>query len=313
MCKKTIIFAGLTLVVLLAGCTGSPAENTITLSGAFALYPLAISWQEAYAAVKPEVKIQVAAGGAGKGMTDVLGALIDIAMVSREINPAETAQGALPFPVAKDAVIPTLNSANPALAVLRKRGLTRDECASVWIRQTVKHWSELPGLAPTDAINVYTRADASGAGEVWAKFLGGKSQADLGGVQVSGDPGLAEAVIRDNNGVGYNNIGFAYDARTLRPVAGLEILKIDFNGNGRIDPGEDMYATRTDLTNAIREGKYPSPPARELYFVVKGRPSKTAVRDFLIWVLTDGQQFVEKNGYVTVNPEAIKKCLETLR
>jgi phosphate transport system substrate-binding protein len=314
MRKQTITFTiCLTLFAFLAGCAGSPGEQPITLSGAFALYPLAVRWQEEYAKLKPDVKLQVAAGGAGKGMTDVLGGLVDIAMVSRNVNQAELDKGALPLAVAKDAVIPTINSANPAVAALRQRGLTKQECSAFWITGKMKNWNEVKGLGVAGAINIYTRSDACGAGEVWSKFLGGKSQDDLAGVQVYGDPGMAEAVAKDSNGIGYNNIGFAYDAKTLKPVAGLEILKIDFNGNGRIDAAEDVYATRNDLTKAIRDGRFPSPPARELFFVVKGQPARANVKAFLVWVLTDGQRFLEESGYINVDEAELKQCLALLR
>jgi phosphate transport system substrate-binding protein len=313
MKQNIITIVCLVLLVFFTSCTGQPANDTVTLSGAFALYPLAVRWKEAYARVKPGIKIEVAAGGAGKGMTDALGGLVDIAMVSRDVNQAETDQGAIAFAVAKDAVIPMINSRNPAAEILRVRGMTPRECAAVWITGTIKTWNQVKGVSNPGVINVYTRSDACGAGEVWAKFLGGKAQDALGGVQVSGDPGLAEAVVRDDLGIGYNNINFAYDAKTLKPVEGLEVLKLDFNANGRIDPEEDVYATRTDLVTAIREGKFPSPPARNLFFVTKGRPVKTAVRDFIIWALTEGQRYIDESGYIKVKDVEIGRCLEILR
>ncbi|MBN2354378.1 MAG: substrate-binding domain-containing protein [Spirochaetales bacterium] len=313
MRRWIIIVLCLAILVSNDACTGSGASSTVTLSGAFALYPLAISWKEEYSKVKPDVKIEVAAGGAGKGMTDVLGGLVDVAMVSREVNRSESDKGAFPLTVAKDAVVPTINASNPLAGRLRERGLTRKECAAVWITGTARRWRDLRGLPGDRLIRVYTRSDACGAGEVWSKYLGGLSQDDLGGVQVFGDPGLADAVVKDVDGLGYNNIGFAYDPSTLKPVTGLEILKIDFNGNGRIDPEEDVYATRDDLTRAIRDGRFPSPPARELYFVTRGKPGKPAVVAFLTWVLTEGQRFVEAGGYVTVPEEDINRCLGALR
>jgi phosphate transport system substrate-binding protein len=280
--NTTIMICLMLVLLTLTGCGGRTEGETVTLSGAFALYPLTVRWKEAYARVNPHISIEVAAGGAGKGMTDVLAGFVDIAMVSRDLHPAEVDQGALAFAVAKDAVVPVINSRNPSAPGLRTRGLTRREAAAIWISRTITSWNQLKGLDDPGVINVYTRADACGAGEVWARYLGEKAQDTLGGVQVSGDPGLAEAVVRDPLGIGYNNINFAYDPGTLRPVEGLEVLKLDLNGNGRIDPAEDNFATRDDLVNAIRAGRYPSPPARNLFFVTKGRPDKKAARDFMI-------------------------------
>ena len=176
-------------------------------------------------------------------------------------------------------------------------------------------WEELPGFTSDPGtsrkINVYSRSDECGAGQVWGEYLGG-SQDDLAGVRVYGDPGVADAVIKDAAGIGYNNINFAFDAKTEKTVAGLEILKLDFNRNGKIDPDEDVYATRRDLINAIVDGRFPSPPARNLYFVTKGKPQKKSVFDFLLWVFKDGQRFIDESGYIAVKKEERDKCLKAL-
>jgi phosphate transport system substrate-binding protein len=135
----------------------------------------------------------------------------------------------------------------------------------------------------------------------------------LGGVGVYGDPGLAEAVRRDPLAVGFNNVNFAYDAKTRRPVAGLAICPIDLDGSGLVDPAEKFYGTRDDLVRAIAANIYPSPPARDLYFVVKGQPGRPLLADFLIWVLTEGQQYVAEMGYIAVAPERIASGLALVR
>lgn len=97
----------------------------ITLSGAFALYPLAIQWADEFHRLHPEVDIDVSAGGAGKGITDVLADQVDIAMVSRELKKAEKERGALAFAVAKDAVVATINKDNPKYQRYLRTGLSR--------------------------------------------------------------------------------------------------------------------------------------------------------------------------------------------
>ena len=51
-----------------------------------------------------------------------------------------------------------------------------------------------------------------------------------------------------------------------------------------------------ELISAIASEKYPSPPARDLYFVTKGKPQKKIVVEFINWVLSDGQHFVHESG-----------------
>ena len=315
---QTILALLLVAALVLAGCGGddnggdqSSSKTTITLSGAFALYPMVIKWTEEYTKLHPDVQFDVSAGGAGKGMSDVLAGAADVAMVSREVRTEETDQGAIPFAVAKDAVVGVVNAENPALETLLASGLTPEMAAGIWFADVPGTWGNLVGDDTADEIHVYTRSDACGAAEMWALFLGGTAQEDLKGIAVNGDPGLAEAVRQDALGIGYNNIGFAYDPSTGKPVEGLVVIPVDLDGDGQIAPDEDFYAEKDNITAAIADGRYPSPPARPLYLVTKGEPNE-AVSAFLRWTLTDGQAFVIETGYVEVTEDLLQAGLDRL-
>ena len=286
-------------------------SGEISLSGAFALYPLAVQWANDFQALHPGVKIDVSAGGAGKGITDALAQVVDFGMVSRELGEAEIKRGAVGFAVAKDAVVPTINAKNPVLKDLQKHGITRDQLIGLFITGKVKTWGEIVENGNTTPVSVYTRSDACGAAETWALYLG-KKQEDLLGTAVFGDPGLAEAVQKDVEAIGLNNIGFAYDIKTGLPHPGLLVAPIDVNENGQIDPEEDFYATKQGVVEAIKEGRYPSPPARDLYFVSKGIPTNPVVIEFLKYILTEGQAANEGQGYIAIPQEKLDASLTKL-
>ncbi|MFH0797396.1 MAG: substrate-binding domain-containing protein [Candidatus Omnitrophota bacterium] len=287
-------------------------KGTVTLSGAWALYPMAVKWAEEFRKVYPRVKVEIVAGGAGKGAADVLAGMVDIGMVSREIYPDEAKKGGWWVAVTKDAVVPTVNEKHPAIRTLLVKGVKKETLIDIWIAEKVKDWNEITGDKKTSyPVHLYTRSDACGAAETWAKYLG-KKQEDLQGVGVYGDPGIAEAVRKDNLGIGFNNIGYAYDIKSKKPVRGLKILPIDLNGNGRVDPNEDFYRDRDSLTAAIANGKYPSPPARDLYFLCLGKPRKPELVRFINWVLTDGQKYVPETGYINLPDKKLKSELKKL-
>jgi len=108
-------------------------------------------------------------------------------------------------------------------------------------------------------------------------------------------------------------LNFVYDLTTRKPFEGIEVVPIDLNGNGKIDPDENFYRTLDEIMKAINDGKYPSPPARDLYLVSKGKPTDRLVVAFLNWVLTEGQKFVPEAGYILVTPEKIKADLDKLK
>ncbi len=334
-------------------------KGEIQLSGAFALYPIVVRWAEEFRKMHPDVRIDISAGGAGKGITDALAKVVDLGMVSRDVYPQELEKGAFPIAVVKDAVVPTINVNNPLIKEILATGLKRDAAVRMWAKGEVKTWGDVLGKASKIPVHVYTRSDACGAAETFAAWLDIKQedlegtavfgdpgvtsvvqrdkvgigfnniayagaaetfaawldikQEDLEGTAVFGDPGVTSVVQRDKVGIGFNNIAYAYDITSKKPYNNIAVMPLDLNGNGKIDPEENFYATSTELNKAIAEGKYPTPPARNLYLVARGVPEKVEVVAFLEYVLTEGQKFASEVGYVELAPEILMEELSKLQ
>lgn len=285
-------------------------QGTITVSGAWALYPMMVRWSEEFQALYPGVRIDISAGGAGKGMADALAGAADIGMVSREVYPEEKARGAFTVAVTKDAVFPTVSQLNPVLSDLQRQGIPQQTLVGIFITGAITSWGQVVGRPEvTDPVHVYTRSDAAGAPATWAAYLG-KNQEDLLGVGVYGDPGLLDAVIKDPLGIGYNNLAFAFDPNTGLPVAGAAVPPLDVNGNGLAEQDE-IYESKEQAVEAVASGHYPSPPARDLNLVTNGKP-RGVVADFIRWILTDGQQYVDEAGYVLLAQAQLDQELRKL-
>jgi len=313
----------LMLVALLLSACGKPAANvaapqadtlkgTITVSGAFALYPMMTVWAEQFQKVHPNVQFDISGGGAGKGMTDALSGAVDIGMVSRAVKPEEVSQGAFYVGCVKDAVFPVVNAKNPVIADIMAKGITKDTFRKIFITGEIKTWGEVVGKPDvTDEIHLYTRSDAAGAADVWAQFMGGKGQADLQGIGVNGDPGLLDAVVKDPLGIGYNNLGYAYDLSTGKLPSATLVVPIDANGNGAADSDETL-STLAQASEAVATSKYPSPPGRVENLVTKGKPSGL-VQAFIVWILTDGQSFVPEAGFVQLSPDLLSDAIAKVK
>ncbi len=294
--------AGTPLAPTAAAPGADTLSGTITVSGAFALYPMMTVWAEEFQKVHPKVQFDIQAGGAGKGMTDALAGAVDIGMVSRAVKPEEEAKGAYWVAVTKDAVFPVISAKNPVLNDILAKGIRRETFKKIFITGEIKTWGQVVGRPEvTDEIHVYTRSDAAGAADVWAQFSGGKAQADLKGIGVNADPGLLDAVVKDPLGIGYNNLSFAFDLTSGKPAAGAVAAPIDVNGDGAADPDE-LIDSLSKAADAVASGKYPFPPARVENLVTKGKPSGL-VQAFILWILTDGQGMVGQAGYIPLSPE----------
>jgi len=317
--QKLLLISVLSVAFALTGCTKDKKDNPsgelegkITMSGAFALYPMAVQWGEEFKALHPNVDFDIQGGGAGKGMTDVLSGTVNLGMVSRDVNDEEKSKGAFDISVCKDAVLPTMNANNPYRDLIYQKGITNQQFIDIWITGKSMTWGDLLGNGSKESIEVYTRSDAAGAAESWAKYLGGKKQEDLKGVGVMGDPGLAQAVVKSKFAVGFNNVSFAYDNVTKINNPGIVVIPIDINGNGTLDADENFYGDMDKVNAAVLSGKYPSPPARPLLFVSKGAPTDPLVIAFLQYVLSDGQKGLSDAGYVTLPDDVIQQQIQKL-
>jgi phosphate transport system substrate-binding protein len=321
------VFFGLVLLVLLSAanvlvtsCGGRQESSdgkqgikgTVTISGAFALYPMAVRWAEEFQKENPGIRIDISAGGAGKGMMDVLSGMIDLGMVSREVNPEELKKGAYPIRVARDVVLFTVNAKNPNIKDMLSHGIEKAQLQSIFLKDQTYTWGQLLGTTSRDVVHVYTRSDACGAAEIIGKYLGASQEA-LSGIGVFGDPGMADAIKNDALGIGFNNLTYAYDMQSRKKYDNMEVLPLDMNNNKKIDPEEQFYGDLDQVREAVKAGRYPSPPARDLFFVSKGKPTSAAVKMFLNWVMTKGQAMVKDAGYVEIEESILQQEIKKVQ
>jgi phosphate transport system substrate-binding protein len=322
----TLLTVLIALSMLLAGCgsaaedsqaaAGAPAQDqlsgTISVSGAFALYPMMTVWADEFQKLHPDVQFDVQGGGAGKGMTDTIAGAVDIGMISRSIKPEEESQGIFWVPVTKDAVFPIISDKNPVKDQILAKGISQEIFSKIFITGEIKTWGEVIGdPSVTDQINVYTRSDSAGAAEQWAKFSGGKAQDELKGIGINGEPAMVDTVLKDPLGIGYSNLNSIFDLSSGSMVPGIVVPPIDVNSNGQADPAE-IYKVKKDAVTAIANDTYPSPPARFENLATRGKPTGLTLA-FIQWILTDGQQYLEQAGYVPLTSEQQADSLNKLK
>lgn len=294
------------------GSTPARLSGTISISGAFALYPMMTVWAEEFTKIHPDVQFDVQGGGAGKGMTDTITGAVDIGMISRSIKPEEESQGIFWVSVTRDAVFPVISERNPVAADIIAKGISQATFNKIFVTGEIKTWGEVVGKPEIkDEIHVYTRSDACGAGEMWAKFSGGKVQDDIQGIGVNGEPALVETVIKDPLGIGYSNLNSVFDMQASGLVPGTIVPAVDINKNGLAEP-EETLKSKDDAVKAVAADNYPSPPARFENLATKGKPTGLTLA-FIQWIITDGQKFLDQAGYVPLTSDMQAEFLNKIK
>ena len=260
---------------------------TIQNAGSDTMVNLAQAWAEAYAAIDPEISVEVSGGGSGTGIAALINGTVDIANCSRSMKPTEiekavqnTGREPKQLIVGFDALAVYVHKENP----LEKISL--QQLADIYGEQgQTATWSKL-GIQHTacksDEIIRVSRQSNSGTYVYFREAVLGKTgDFKLGSRDLHGSKDVVELVANTPCAIGYSGMGYATDH-----VKMLKVSKKD---------GEQ--STGPSAENTLN-GTYPI--ARPLYIYSLGEPSRD-VKKYLDWILSEtGQSIVTKNGYVPV-------------
>lgn len=271
--------------------------KSITISGAYGLYPLISQLAFEYNRIFPNIRINVTPGSSLKGMSDMIFQMVDMGMYSKSINDNRWDTSLLHIAIARDAILPIGNASNPYLEKLNSTGITQSQLRYIFVDATLNQWGQLTGEDSSYRINVFTRTDISGSADIWSSFLG-TDQVHLTGTGVYGEPGMVMAIRNDIYGIGYASLRYIFDNQTGKTLEDLKVIPIDLDMNGKLDPDENLYSDLYEIDNAVMHNAFPTPPSRTLYLIIdKSHPNDLAI-DFVRWIFENGQQIIQNAGYV---------------
>lgn len=286
-------------------------EGSFSISGAYALSPMLKEWREGFIKLHPGVTINISETGTGQGLADLTDGKVNLAMISRPLTDAEKESGVWVIPVARDGIAPIVNQKNPYIRRLMHQGLSPDELQKLFTSDKPVRWGELLDSSGSGHAVVYTRAVGSGAADVFSEFLFRKST-DLKGIQVAGDEEMIKSVQNNIMAVGFCNFSFAFSVPEGGKRENIQIVPFDLDYDNLIGRKEEPFK---DLDNAHRSvwlGIYPERLCRELTVGSVGQPSDPLIKEFLKYIITEGQEMVKESGLCELNSVHLRSALESL-
>jgi len=267
------------------GHTGSSGPaHTIENKGSDTLVNLALAWAENYMHAHREVRISVTGGGSGTGIAAMINGTVNVANASRDMKGEEIAaakgNGITPveFVVARDAIAVVVNPSNPV------KGLTLEQLSAIYTGK-ISNWREVGGA--DGPIVLLSRESNSGT---YVYFLEnvirlGNSKSDLlfspDTLLMPSSEGISVEIRQNPNAIGYDGLGYVTHDQKMVPVA-------------RDTAGPHVLPS----VDTVNDGTYPI--SRPLYMYTAGQPNGQ-VKDYLDWVLKDGQALVLKLGFVPLH------------
>ena len=326
------------LVVAAAVAVSSVQAQQLSGAGATFPAPLYQRWSVEYHAAHPEVQVNYQSVGSGAGVKNFIQGVVDFGASDAAMTDEEMAQsprGAVLIPATAGSVVLAYNL--PGVYNLR---LSRAALAGIF-RGTVNKWNDdaivasNPGMTlPDQPISVAYRSDGSGTTFVFTQHLAKVSpefDKEVGfdksvtfpvGVGGKGNEGVTALIKQTPGTIGYIEYGYARNN-------GLAVAAIENKSGNFIAPSPESGAsTLSSVEMPANLRVWPVDPAGAgdypivsfswllLYDKYDYARKLSALKDFVVFGLTKGQEFADELGYIPL-PEAVveksKAALETVR
>jgi phosphate transport system substrate-binding protein len=325
--RKLLAFALLTIFA------AAPAwAQNINAAGATFPYPIYSKWFDEYHKLHPNIQINYQSIGSGGGIRQLLDKTVDFGASDGPMTDEQLQQAGfkiLHFPTVLGADVPSYNI--PGVTVELK--FTPEALAGIFLGKVTK-WND-PAIAganpgvklPADDIVVIHRSDGSGTTYIWTDYLSKISsewQTKVGkntsvnwpvGLGGKGNEGVAGLIKQTPNSLGYieliyavqNNISYGLVKNAAGEFVKASLASVSAAAAGAAKSMPEDF--RVSITNPPGKDAYPISSFTWLLIPaqIQDPAKKTAIRDFLVWMLTSGQQLCEPLAYAKLPKEVVAK------
>ena len=328
------------LAVLLAIGTIAAAEGgqvLLNAAGATFPYPIYSKWFDQYHQAHSNVQINYQSIGSGGGIRQLLDKTVDFGASDGPMSD-EQLKGAsvsvLHFPTVLGADVPSYNL--PGLSA--ELNFTPEALSGIFLGKVTK-WNDPaitaanPGIKlPGEDIVVVHRSDGSGTTYIWTDYLSKISpewQQKVGkatsvnwpvGLGGKGNEGVAGLVQQTPYALGYieliyaiqNKIAYGRVKNSSGTFVKADLVSVSAAAAATAKFMPDDF--RVSITNP--EGKAAYPISSFTWLLIPEKFSdaskRDVVKDFLKWMLTDGQQDCEALSYAKLPKEVVAKEMKAI-
>lgn len=309
MKKIPFLVAGLMLLVLITSalCHGEtviPKEvrnsndsKSITISSSPELESLTTSWIDAYSKLNPSVKIIKSETNTG-----------DLTLVSDRNTESYTNQWKIV--VGHDAIVPVINNMNPYLKELNKTGISSDKLSQLITNPENQNWGFIQADKANTPIHIYYIED-EGLKTAIASFINAEN-VQIAGTAVTNADELINAIQNDIYAIGFCRLPDVLIPATNSFKENIVLLPIDKNRNGRLDSFENIYQNPESFMRGVWVGKYPIDLCQNIYAVAHQKPVNKSEIAFLEWIMSEGQQYLNKGGYTILSSYQTRSNIDSI-
>jgi len=195
----------------------------------------------------------------------------------------------------REVIVAVINKENPYTELLAEKGVSPNGLAQLIESRNIQNWSNLLGNEERKQVNVYM-LDEPEVKFSTSKFLE-VDPSEINDLDALSPDAFLEAVKNDKYALGFCRLSAISKIGEQNFEANIQLLPIDRNNNGKLDYNEDFYSDPEQFERSVWIGKYPHSMVYNIYAVSSTIPKNMEINNFLSWITTSGQAFVEQSGY----------------
>jgi len=262
--------------------------QTLQIVSSPELYDLSSSWVSSFGSLHPEQKIVLSCQTERNPLIE--GNLYLFA----DNNPAlQGEKSAWKMLIGHDLVVPVINSKNPFIEEINKKGFTSEDFARILSGDS--NWSMLIDGASETPIQCYISDNQN-----LLTKIAGFTKTDAATIlvtKVKTAEELVSSIKKDDYAIGFCKLTDVLNLKKNDFAEQISIIPTDKNRNGRIDSFENIYSTPESLTRGAWIGKYPEELCGEIFAFATLKPTNQTALDFMAYVSSEGQDYIKKSGY----------------
>jgi phosphate transport system substrate-binding protein len=287
-------------------------SEKIIVTGSRFTYPLLEKWIVEYKKINPALNIKINPRGGPD--TDSANLIIN----AHELSEKEIKPGFKVVDVNRYALLTVANSKSEFAKEYSQTGIKEKDIKKFffekWDPFEEEETKKKKSKAKAGNKNIfYTREQIACAPTTFARHYGFE-QKDLIGKGIAGDDKhLIYAVLKDSNGVTYNNLGLVYDLKTRKVKNGLTVIPADLNNNGKLDEEENFYTTLDEVITKIENKSYSEIVVSNVNFSFpQDVASNKELYNFISWILNEGAKYNHEFGFLDQDKATLNKQLVIL-
>jgi len=197
--------------------------------------------------------------------------------------------------VGREVIVPIINLNNPLINEIDQQGISRQDLTGIFDNSQAMGWESLLESEEKTTMNYYFVKDDQIRSEI-SKYIN-SDIIQFKGIEVSDSKELVKSVQNDPNALGFCELTDVLKSNNQELIDNIKLLPIDKNGNGKIDYSENIYNNLNDFMRGVWIGKYPKELINEIYIVSNGIPKSEKNIALIKWILKDGQNMLNRNGF----------------